>query len=77
MMIEHFVKIHRLVPAHYYTRLLANYGFVVGLIFGIAVGLLLLNNGLYLPVASVAGLILGATFGWIVDARVKHEQRVL
>ena len=77
LMIEHFVKAHRLAPAHYYTRLLANYGLVVGLIFGIAVGFLVLNNGLYLPVASVAGLILGTTLGWIADTRVKHEQRVL
>ena len=77
LMIEHFVKVHRLAPAFYYTRLLANYGFVVGLIFGIAVGLLVLNNGLYVPLAAIAGLILGTTLGWIVDARIKREQRVL
>ena len=77
LMTEHYVKLHRLAPAHYYTRLYANYGFVVGLLFGITVGLLMLNNGLYLPLASVAGLILGATFGWIADARIKHDRRVL
>lgn len=77
LMTEHFVKAHRLAPAHYYTRLYANYGFVVGLLFGIAVGLLALNNGLYVPVASVAGLILGTALGWIADARVKREQRVV
>jgi hypothetical protein len=77
LMTEHFVKAHRLAPAQYYARLYANYGFVVGLLFGIAVGLLVLNNGLYLPVASVAGLILGATSGGIADARVKREQRVI
>jgi hypothetical protein len=77
LMTEHFVKEHHLAPALYYTRLYANYGFVVGLLFGIAVGLLVLNNGLYLPVASVAGLALGAALGWIADVRVKHEQRVI
>ena len=77
LMTEHFVKAHRLAPPQYYTRLYANYGFVLGLLFGIAVGLLALNNGLYVPVASVAGLTLGTTLGWIVDTRVKREQRVL
>ena len=77
LMIEHFVKAHRLAPAHYYTRLYANYGFVVGLSVGIGVGLLVLNNGVYLPVASIAGLVLGTTLGWIADSRVKREQRVI
>jgi len=77
LMTEHFVKAHRLAPPQYYTRLYANYGFVVGLLFGIAVGLLVMNNGLYLPLASIAGLILGMTLGWIVDTRVKREQRVI
>ena len=74
---EHFVKAHRLAPAQYYTRLYANYGFVTGLLFGIAVGLLVWGNGLYLPVASVAGLILGVVYGSSVDARVKREKRLI
>lgn len=74
---EHFVKAHRLAPAQYYTRLYANYGFITGLLFGIAVGLLVLNNGLYVPAASVAGLLLGIVLGGILDARVKREQRII
>lgn len=77
IIIEHFVKAHRLAPARYYTHLYANYGFVVGLLLGIAVGLLMLNNGVYLPVAAVAGLVLGALLGYSADARVKHDQRIL
>lgn len=77
LIVEHFVKAHRLAPAHYYGRLYANYGFITGLLLGIAVGLLVLNNGLYLPVASVAGFGLGGLLGHSVDARVKHEQRII
>jgi hypothetical protein len=76
-LIEHFVKAHRMAPAQYYTRLYASYGFITGLLFGIAVGLLVLNNGLYVPVASIAGLILGVAVGSSVDAHVKREQRIL
>ena len=77
LIVEHFVKAHRLAPAHYYTRLHANYGFIVGLLLGIVVGLLILNNGLYLPLSAVAGLILGVALGSSVDARVKREQRLI
>lgn len=71
------MKTHRLAPAQYYTHLYANYGFVAGLLLGIAVGLLMLNNGLYLPVAAVAGLVLGILLGYGADARVKHAQRII
>jgi len=77
IIVEHFVKAHRLAPAQYYTHLYANYGFITGLLLGIAVGLLMLNNGLYLPAAAVAGLVLGVLLGYSVDARVKREQRIL
>jgi hypothetical protein len=77
LMAEHFVKAHRLAPAQYYIHLYANYGFIVGLLLGIIVGLLMLNNGLYLPLGAVAGLILGVALGSSVDARVKREQRML
>lgn len=77
IIIEHFVRTHRLAPAHYYTHLYANYGFITGLLLGIAVGLLMLNNGLYLPAATVAGLGLGLLLGYSADARVKREQRIL
>ena len=77
LMVEHFVKAHRLAPAQYYIHLYANYGFIVGLLLGIIVGLPMLNNGLYLPLGAVAGLILGVALGSSVDARVKREQRML
>jgi len=77
LIVEHLVKAHRLAPAQYYTRLYANYGFITGLLFGIAVGLLVMNNGLYVPVAAIAGLILGVVFGSSVDARVKRERRLI
>jgi len=77
IIVEHFVKAHRLAPTYYYTHLYANYGFIVGLLLGIAVGLLMLNNGLYLPVAAVAGVVLGVLLGYSADARVKREQRII
>lgn len=74
---DHFVRAHRLAPPYYYTRLYVNYGLVVGLFLGIVVGLLALNNGIYLPLGLVAGVILGAAYGSCMDARVKRQQRVL
>jgi len=77
LIVEHFVKVHGLAPMYYYTHLYANYGFIAGLLVGIAVGLLTLNNGLYLPVAAVVGLVLGILLGYRTDARVKREQRII
>ncbi len=77
LIVEHFVKAHRLAPAYYYTHLYANYGFIAGSFLGIAVGLLVLNNGLYLPVAAVIGLVLGILLGYRTDAQIKHAQRII
>ncbi len=77
LMAEHFVKAHRLAPSNYYTRLYANYGIVAGLLFGIAVGLLMLNNGLYLLLGAILGGILGVAYGMVEDASVKRSRRLL
>jgi hypothetical protein len=77
LMAEHFVKAHRLAPPRYYTRLYANYGIVAGLLFGIGVGLLVLNNGLYLPLGVIVGVGLGAAYGSSEDASVKREHRLI
>jgi hypothetical protein len=76
-MTEHFVKAHRLAPAHYYIRLGASYGFVLGLLGGIAMGLLILNNGLYLLLGAILGGLLGVVYGMIADASVKRSRRLL
>ncbi len=77
LMAEHFVKAHRLAPAQYYAHLYANYGLIAGLLFGIIVGFFVLNNGIYLPVGAVVGLILGNLSGSAEDARVKREHRLI
>lgn len=77
LMAEHFVKAHRLSPPKYYTRLYTNYGIVAGLLFGIAVGLLLLNNGLYLPLGLIVGGVFGAAYGMSEDASMKRQQRLI
>lgn len=77
LMAEHFVKAHRLAPAQYYTRLYANYGLIAGLFFGIIVGFFVLNNGIYLPVGMIVGLLLGSLYGSGEDTRVKREHRLI
>ena len=77
LMAEHFVKAHRLAPAQYYTRLYLNYGVIAGMLFGIVVGLLVLNNVLYLPIGVAAGLLLAGVYGKSEDARVKRERRLI
>ncbi len=74
LMAEHFVKAHRLVPPRYYVRLYAYYGLIAGLLAGIAIGFLVLNNGIYLPAGAVAGLILGGLYGSGEDTRANRER---
>lgn len=77
LMGEHFVRAHRLVPPQYYARLGASYGLIAGLLFGIAMGFLVLNNGLYLPLGAVIGLILGGLYGGTEDTRANREHRLI
>lgn len=77
LMAEHFVKTHRLSPPKYYTRLCTNYGIVAGLLLGIVVGLLMLNNGLYLLLGALLGGIFGVAYGVSEDASVKRNHRLI
>ncbi len=77
LMGEHFVRAHRLVPPQYYMRLGANYGLSAGLLLGIAVGFLVLNNGLYLPLGAVVGMALGGLYGSTEDTRANRERRLI
>jgi len=77
LMTDHFVKAHQFAPPGYYTRLYARYGLVAGLLLGVVVGLLALNNGLYLPLAVIAGVGMGAAYGASEDANVKRNRRTL
>jgi hypothetical protein len=76
-MAEHFVKAHRLAPSAYYTRQFIRYGLIGGLLIGIVLGFLVLGNGIYLPLAVIAGLVLGWVSGTAEDARVKNEHRLI
>ncbi len=76
LMTGHFVKAHQFAPPGYYTRLYAGYGLVAGLLLGVVVGLFL-NNGLYLLLAVIAGVGMGAAYGASEDASVKRNRRAL
>ena len=77
LMAEHFVKAHRLVPLQYYARFYANYGLIAGLLIGMGVGFLALNNGIYLPIGAVLGLVMGIAYGSAEDAKAKRERRLI
>lgn len=77
LMGAHFVKAHRLVSPQYYRDLYGYYGLIAGVLAGIALGFLVLNNGLYLPIGAVAGWILGGLYGRGEDNRAQRERRLL
>jgi hypothetical protein len=59
------------------VRLYATYGLIAGWLLGIALGFLIFNNGFYLLIGAVAGLILGGVLGSGEDTRAKHERRLI
>lgn len=76
-MAEHFANAHRLAPSRYYLMKYLRYGLIAGMLIGILLGFLILNDGMYILIGPVIGLVLGGLFGGAEDAKVRNEHRLI